>query len=60
MNSNTSLATIGFYDIFTKQFSLVDNAHQKEVTDMVHKKIGGNIYFLSSSIDGSIKAWRPN
>lgn len=37
---------------------LVENAHKREVTDMVHKTIGGVSYFLSSSLDGEIKAWK--
>ena len=32
--------------------------HKKPVTDLLHKNINGVSYVLSSSIDGTIKAWK--
>lgn len=58
-NSN-GLSSIGYYDILNKSFTFVENAHQKPVTDMVHQVINGTNYVLSSSMDGTIKAWNFN
>lgn len=55
INENTRFMNIGFYNILTKEVKLIENAHQKDVTGLIHFN---DNYLLSSSLDGTIKLWK--
>jgi len=35
----------------------IENAHQAIITDIEHAKIGDKVFFFTSSMDHTIKAW---
>lgn len=54
-NSTTHFVDLGFYDILNQKVQVVENAHQKNVTGIIHFN---SSLMLSSSIDGTIKVWK--
>ena len=58
-NKSTSFTNIGFIDVSTNQRITVDNAHKLKVTGIVHiGDLGNQPIVLSSSMEGTIKAWK--
>ena len=56
-NPTTKFSDFGYYNIFNSEIKVVENAHQKRITGVVHIHAG---FIVTGSVDGTIKIWKKD